>query len=179
MAHINLLNWREELHHQREQQFYGLLVVSAVLALVVVFGVHTYMAGQIDYQNSRNSYLQGEIKLVEAKIREIEELEREKQRLISKINVIESLQKNRPEVVYLFSELVETIPDGIRFSSVKQANRTVTIEGTAQSNARISSLMRNLEKSDWFRNPDLNVIQTKGSERNFTLRVTQISKGGK
>jgi len=179
MARINLLPWREELRKQRQQQFYFLAVGSAlVMALVVVF-IHLQINGMISEQEGRNRFLENEIKKVEEQIKEIEALERKKAQLLARMRVIERLQGNRPEVVHLFEQLVVRIPAGLYFTQVEQKERTLTIQGHAQSNARVSSMMRNLDASEWLENPALEVIEasSKGGERSrtFTLTVQQTS----
>ncbi len=176
MARINLLPWREELRKQRKQEFATVVVIAAAVMGVVVFAVHLFMAGQIDAQEARNSYLRTEIKAVEAKIKEIEDLEKEKASLLSRIKVIESLQSNRPAVVHLLEELVKAVPDGLYITRMKQAGNVVAIEGRAESNARVSAFMRNLDASPWFTNPSLGVIKTeKDDGRSFSLTVNQSS----
>ena len=183
MAHINLLPWREEKRKEQQKQFLSVTVLSVFLIALVILAVHLQYARMIDYQDSRNKFLQREISKVEKQIKEIEDLNKEKQRLLARMEVIQQLQRNRPEIVYLFDELVRIIPDGTYFNSFKQSNKALTIEGLAQSNARVSALMRNLEGSDWFANPVLNIIQADKADveatRKFTLRVTQTSKKAK
>lgn len=180
MAHINLLPWREELRKEKKKEFIGVTVAMAVLMGGVVLLVHLYFAGMIQYQESRNSFLQAEIRKVDESIKEIEELERQREQLISRMRVIESLQQNRPEVVYLFDELARLVPEGLFIQDLKQQGRDITINGKAQSNARISAFMRALESSPRFSTPLLNVITTdqRSAERTrqFTLRVTQLGQ---
>lgn len=178
MAHINLLPWREELRKQRKRDFF-IIVGSAAFAMVlVVVYLHFYFDGLIQNQEERNSFLKTEIKKVEAQIKEIEELEKKKAQLIARMQVIDQLQKNRPEIVHMFDELVRLVPEGMYLNSIVQKDRTITIEGSAQSNARVSALMRALDASEWFTNPMLDVIQSKtgkGEEglQTFKLRVNQ------
>jgi type IV pilus assembly protein PilN len=178
MAHINLLPWREDLRKQRKRDFF-IIVGSAAFAMVlaVVF-LHFYFVSLIENQDARNAYMQGEIKKVEAQIKEIQELEKKKAQLIARMQVIDQLQKNRPEVVHVFDELVRLVPEGMYLTSIVQKERIITIEGNAQSNARVSALMRALDASEWFTNPMLDVIQAKTSKgeeglQTFKLRVSQ------
>jgi len=178
MAHINLLPWREDLRKQRKRDFFIIAGSAAFAMVLVVVLLHFYFVGLIENQEARNSYLQGEIKKVEAQIKEIEELEKNKAQLIARMQVIDQLQKNRPEVVHLFDELVRLVPEGMYITSVVQKGNTLTIEGNAQSNARVSALMRALDTSDWFANPTLDVIQAKnekgqGELQSFKLQVRQ------
>lgn len=179
MARINLLPWREELRKEQRRQFFVMLGGSAFLMLLVVVYVHLHINGLIQDQESRNSYLQTQIKEVESKIKEIDNLERQRQQLLARMKVIEQLQGNRSEIVYLFEELAKAVPEGLYLATVKQSGRNLIIEGRAQSNARVSSFMRNLDASPWFENPVLEIIQTDSKAeqgmRSFTLRVTQVS----
>lgn len=178
MAHINLLPWREELRKQKKQEFFVVVGVAAGLMAMVVLGVHLYMAAQIDGQVGRNNFLKNEIKQVERKIAEIKELEKQKEQLIARMRVIEQLQSNRPSIVHLFDELVRVVPEGLYIDSLDQKGNSITIKGQAQSNTRVSALMRALDESPWFTRPSLDVISSKGSKgerksREFTLRVQQ------
>ncbi|KPK40564.1 MAG: hypothetical protein AMJ69_01870 [Gammaproteobacteria bacterium SG8_47] len=180
MARINLLPWREELRRQRLKQFVSIALGSVVLAALIVLLVHMNIAGAIDAQDSRNEFLKRKIKEVEEQIKEINELEAEKQRLLSRMEIIQQLQHNRPEVVHLFDEIVRRVPEGISLATIKQSSNSVVITGRAQSNARVSALMRNLNDSEWFAQPRLDIIQTKGKSNeanrasDFTLRVQQV-----
>lgn len=181
MAHINLLPWREELRKQRQKDFFVILGSAAFAMVLVVVYVHFYVAGQIEDQETRNSFLMAEVKKVEAQIKEIQELEKKKAQLIARMQVIDQLQKNRPEVVHLFDEMVRLVPEGMYLTNIVQKGRTLTIDGTAQSNARVSAFMRAMDASDWFGEPVLDVIQAdsgkasaKGENmRAFKLRVEQ------
>jgi type IV pilus assembly protein PilN len=175
MAKINLLPWRQERRQQKQKQFYVMLGISAAFGLAVAIGGIMYVDQLIDNQNKRNDLLTREIKGLEAKIKEIESLEKERASLLRRKQVIEELQSSRSQMVHLFDELVRTIPDGVRLLSIKQAGQQLTLNGTAQSNARVSSYMRSLQQSGWMTNPDLNIIEAKGGDRSmpyqFTLRV--------
>lgn len=180
MAHINLLPWREELRKQRNKNFYTIIGSVAGLMVVIVALVHLQIQSDIDHQNRRNSFLQKEIQIVNAKIEEIKELENKKQKLISRMEIIERLQSNRPEVVHLFDELAHLVPDGLYMLTVTQKSRLLTITGMAQSNARVSAFMRALDQSIWFEEPNLLVIRAekKGFKRarEFKLIVKQADQ---
>ncbi len=179
MAHINLLPWREELRKQKRQDFFVIIAVFAGLMLATVAAVHFYMAGLIENQNSRNNTLRSEIKVVERKIKEIKDLEKQKEQLLARMRVIEELQSNRPAAVHLLDELAKMVPDGLYLEELTQEGTKITIKGVAQSNARVSALMRSLEESPWFSKPSLDVINTtsKGARKNriFTLVVRQAA----
>lgn len=182
MARINLLPWRAERRKQRQNEFYMMLGAAAVLALIAAWGMVKYFDAQIAGQNERNSYLQREIAALDQQIKEIEELERTQSRLLARKQVIEQLQANRSQMVHLFDELVRTIPEGVRLTSIKQTGNQLTLDGLAQSNARVSSYMRNIEASGWMTKPDLRIIEAKGTDRQmpyqFTLTVTMTKPGG-
>jgi type IV pilus assembly protein PilN len=180
MARINLLPWRENLRKQRQREF-GLAAVGAlVITLLLGFLVHIRVEMMIDHQEGRNDFLRKEIAEMDRKIREIEELEKTKAKLLARMEVIQKLQGSRPEIVHLFDELVNTIPDGAFLTQVLQKDKGVTIDGRAQSNARVSAYMRNVDASQWIGGPSLQVIENKNQTgtgfSHFTLSVTQMRK---
>lgn len=176
MARINLLPWRAERRNQRQKEFYAMLGAAAVVAFVLSWGIVTYYSGQIAGQNVRNAYLQQQIRQVDQQIKEIEELDRKRARLLARKEVIEQLQANRSQMVHLFDELVRTIPDGVQLTSIKQTGSLLTIDGRVQSNARVSDYMRNIEASGWMSRPDLSIIEARDGDKSlpyvFSLRVT-------
>ena len=181
MAHLNLLPWREERRKEQLRQFFTMMGLSVVLMLLVILAVHLHYGRLISAQESRNSYLQNEITAVEKKIREINNLAKEKKRLLARMDVIQQLQRNRPGIVHLFEEMVKVIPEGAHIETLKQNNLQLTITGTAQSNARISAYMRNIESSDWLTKPQLNIIEKKGrskkgNERHFVLKAELLAQ---
>ncbi len=182
MAHINLLPWREELRKERQRQFAVVAIGSVVLMGLIILLVHLNIGRNIDNQDSRNRFLKKQIAEVEKQISAIRNLEREKQRLLDRMDIIQRLQRNRPEVVHLFDEIARRTPDGVYLTSIKEGGSNMVLRGVAESNARVSAFMRNLDASDWFTNPRLDVIQSKakGAERSsdFTLRVAIVAKGG-
>ena len=164
MARINLLPWRAERRANRQKEFYGMLGLAAVGGLVLSFLIWFHYNQQISGQNTRNQFLQAEIQKMEGKIKEIEALDKQKDRLLARKKVIEQLQANRSQMVHLFDSLVRTIPDGVALANIKQEGEILTLEGRAQSNARVSNYMRNLEGSGWMTNPDLSIIEAKAQE---------------
>ncbi|NOR52113.1 MAG: pilus assembly protein PilN [Gammaproteobacteria bacterium] len=154
--------------------------LAAGLMVVIIAAVHLQVQSEIDYQKRRNAYINTEIQLVDGQIKEIKDLQKKKQQLISRMGIIERLQGNRPEVVHLFYELANLVPDGLYLESVDQQSRLLTIKGTAQSNARVSAFMRALDQSIWFDEPNLLVIHAKtegvNRSRAFTLLVKQASQ---
>jgi type IV pilus assembly protein PilN len=178
MARINLLPWRVELRKQKQQEFLTLAGMFAVAAAIMVGGVHWYNNQLIDRQVSRNRFLEEQIAFLDKRIAEISELEKEKQRLLDRMRAIERLQTNRPLIVRFFDELVNSLPEGVSVLRLSQQGNSITINGVAQSNARVSSFMRNLEASDWLANPQLDIIQATDETgtrfSNFTLRFSQV-----
>lgn len=175
MARINLLPWRAERRRLRQKEFMAMLGLSALAAIVIAFLIVGFYKGQIKGQNERNAFLQNQITQVDAKIKEIEELDKKKAKLLARKEVIEQLQANRSQMVHLFDSLVRTIPDGVTLTALKQEGDVLTLTGRSQSNARVSSYMRNLESSGWMTNPDLSVIEAKGDNKGlpyeFNLQV--------
>jgi type IV pilus assembly protein PilN len=161
MARINLLPWREAERRQRKRDFLGTAVASLVLAAVLALAVHIQAERMIDGQQGRNQFLQKEIAALDVKIKKIQDLETTKAKLLTRMGIIQQLQESRPEVVHLFDELVATVPDGVYLTRVEQTGRSVIVEGQAQSNARVSSLMRNIEASSWLSSPTLLLIENK------------------
>ena len=178
MAKINLLPWRDELRKELQQQFYATIGAFIVITLCVWGAIHFINTQRIEYQQTRNQFLNEQIANLDKKIEEIKRLEKEKQRLKARIDAIEQLQGNRPLIVRLFDELVTSLPEGVSIVTVKQKGKAITISGVAQSNARVSSFMRKLEDSDWLGDPHLDVIQAKDDEgqrlSNFTMRFNQV-----
>lgn len=178
MAKINLLPWREEQRKQLTSQFIQRLLLCAVFTAVVVFYGWYHMGTLIDHQNARNRYLQNEILTLQAQLQEIKELESTKASLLARMDVIQRLQTRRPQVVHLFHELASTLPDGVFLSGIKQSKNAVTLEGLAESNARVSAYMRNLDASSWLRSPRLELIEASQEEErisNFKLHLQQTT----
>ncbi len=164
MARINLLPWRAERRKQREREFYTMLGFAALGGVLLSALIWFYYDRQIDGQNARNAYLQAEIEKVQAQNKEIDQLDRQKDRLLARKKVIEELQANRSQMVHLFDSLVRTIPDGVVLTTIKQEGDILTLEGRSQSNARVSAYMRNLEGSGWMTKPDLSIIEAKAAD---------------
>jgi type IV pilus assembly protein PilN len=182
MAKINLLPWRAERRKQRQKDFLVLLGITAAAAVLVAFGVVTYFNNLIENQTARNALLQREIAALDGRIKEIEDLERQRAALLARKAVIEQLQASRSQMVHLFDELVRTTPEGVRLTAVLQTGAQLTLEGVAQSNTLVSSFMRRIEVSGWMSRPDLSIIEAKGSDRlmpyQFSLRVTMTKPEG-
>lgn len=158
MANINLLPWREERRQELKQAFLLVLGAVALCGLLLVIVTHLMVNAAIDGQNQRNNYLKTQIDELTLQVNEIQDLEKKKQELLDRMTVIQELQGNRPIIVRIFDELVRTLPDGAFYNELKRTNDRIDLKGTAESNNRISSLMRKIEKSEWFASPNLNSV---------------------
>ncbi len=172
MIRINLLPHREEKRKARRQQFILLSALMALAGLVVWFVGHTLIAGYIDGQDAKNAFLKQEIAALDNDIAEIKGLREQAEALLSRKQVIESLQTNRTETVLVFNELARQLPEGVYLKSLKQTGPRINLVGYAQSNARVSNLMRNLEASPHLQNADL--VEVKAAVLN-TRRVSEFS----
>ena len=172
MARINLLPWRETRRHEKQKEFFTLMGLAVALCAIVVLMTHFEINGKIGHQERRNQYLTNETKILDDKIKEIKKLDSTRQALIERMEVIQNLQAARPGIVHLFDELVTTLPEGIHLTSLKQKDDVLKLAGRAESNARVSSYMRNIEASEWLSNPSLGVIETKETE---LARISEFS----
>ena len=174
---INLLPHREQKRQARQRQFISLAVSLAVLGLAIVALVHGVLAGQIETQKDRNGLLKKEIAKLDEQIKEIDRLREQIQAVLARKQVVETLQGNRSEAVHLLDQLVRQLPDGIYLSSVRQQGAKVTVTGYAQSNARVSTLMRNIEASPWLTRPELveiKLVQAPG-QTNRDLKINNFT----
>jgi type IV pilus assembly protein PilN len=160
MIRINLLPHREQKRQARQRQFVSVAIGLAVLGLAIVALVHVIFASQIENQQSRNKLLKDEIAKLDEQIKEIDKLREQTQALLSRKQVVETLQTNRTEAVHLLDQMVRQLPDGVYLRSLKQVGAKVTAIGYAQSNARVSTLMRNIESSPWLTQPELVEIKS-------------------
>lgn len=183
MARINLLPWREERRKARQKEFVGMLGLGVLAGVLLSILIYSFYTGRISNQNARNEYLRSEIAKVDGQIKEIEALDQKKATLLARKEVIEQLQSNRSQMVHLFDSLVRTIPDGVALSAIKQEGDILTLTGRSQSNARVSTYMRQLESSGWMTNPDLNVIEAKDGnpgmpyEFNLKVKLANLAEG--
>jgi len=177
---INLLPWREMRRREQDRQLLSIAVGAWILTGVILFYAHVHVSALIETQSKRNEFLNKEIAQVEQEIKEIAELKKQRQDLIARMNVIYQLQGDRTRVVRVFDELVRRLPEGVYLTSLKNTGDKLLMQGVAQSNARVSALMRSLSGSDWFATPELEVINVKekGSDRvsEFALSVKQAVK---
>ena len=174
MTRINLLPWREERRQELKQQFFVILVVVLLLGAGSVYLVDMGVQSRIDYQNQRNQFIVSETNNLEKQIQQIEELKKKRESLIERMKVIQDLQGNRPEIVKVFDEIVRTLPDGVYFREVKAEGDKLIMTGFAESNNRVSNLMRNLDASELFEAPNLSKVQAASKEQSvneFDLTV--------
>jgi len=160
MPRINLLPWREQERKVRRREFGVATGAAVVAALVFALGGKLVYSSWIDAQNEKNNLLKKEIVKLDAEIADIQDLEDRRQRLLARMEIIEKLQRKRPEIVHQFDELVRTVPDGVYLSSVKQTGNKLEMKGVAQSSTRVSTFMRNIDTSTWMDNPELQVVET-------------------
>jgi type IV pilus assembly protein PilN len=182
MARINLLPWREQLREERKKEFLTVLVLIVLFAGALVFLGDRVFTGKIDHQNARNEFLQKEITLLETRIKEIEQLQARRTQLLDRMKIIQDLQGNRPIIVRVFDEIARTLPDGVHFGSLGMKGSTISVEGSAESNSRVSNLMRQMDGSDWLTSPNLTAVRavTAGGldQANvFELSVKQTEPG--
>jgi type IV pilus assembly protein PilN len=159
MAEINLLPWRDERRAEQKKEFLTVLGLVAVVAMLLVFVADLVIGGQIQHQKDRNAYLQTNIDALNKQVEEIRELQRKRTQLLDRMKVIQELQGNRPIIVRILDQLVRTVPDGIFYTNVSAKDQVITIKGIAESNNRVSSLMRRLDASDWFKDPNLEGVR--------------------
>lgn len=187
MPRINLLPWRAEQRLLRRNQFFVALGVAAVVAGVLLLLANLTFNSFIGHQQDRNQLLKTEIASLDQRIAEIVDLEEKKDRLLARMEIIEQLQRSRPGIVHVFDEVVRTMPDGVYLTGIKQTGRRMEIVGAAESNTRVSALMRNIDGSEWLTSPDLEVVEVKTNNRGqvtggrfseFTIFARQTSPDG-
>jgi type IV pilus assembly protein PilN len=179
MPRINLLPWRAEQRQERKKQFFMALGGAAIVAVGIVYLSKLTVEGWITNQSGRNAILTHEIAELDKQIEEIKGLENQRERLIARMKVIGELQRSRPEVVHLFDEIVKAVPEGIHLTEVKQTGNHIELQGMAQSSTRVSTLMRNIDASDWLSDPGLDVVQTVANgpehQSQFKLFAQQVA----
>jgi type IV pilus assembly protein PilN len=178
MAYINLLPWREELRKEQTRQFVTLMIISVILVGSIMLLIHINVEKLIDHQAHRNNILEQEIQKLENELREIQDLEETKRKLLSRMEIIQSLQQRRPQIVHVFDEIVRTLPEGVYINSIVQQGDKLEFTGMAESNGRVSAYMRNIDASDWLTEPKLKVIEAKrkdGRGSEFILETKQTA----
>ena len=173
MPRINLLPWREQDRKIRRREFMVAAGGAIFASVIFILGGKVLYSSWTDAQNAKNNLLKKEIVKLDAQIADIQDLENRKQRLVARMEIIEKLQRKRPEIVHLFDEIVKTVPDGIYLTAIKQTGNKLEIHGVAQSSTRVSTFMRNIDSSVWMDNPVLQVVESSrdapAGGSNFTL----------
>lgn len=179
MIRINLLPHRAEKRRAQQIQFIAFSVISVVLGALIVGFVHVTIMAQIDYQERRNVFLNKEIVVLDKQIDEIKKLREQTKSLLARKNVVENLQSTRADVVHLLDQMLRILPDGVYLKSIKQVGSKISLIGYAQSNARVSTLMRSIEDSPWLEAPTLieihatTVSGTRLSEFSLSFNLTK------
>lgn len=183
MAKINLLPWREELRKKKQQDFLASIGAGVLMTALLLLLVYLHIESLKDYQGRRNKMIKDEIAVLDKKIDEIKDIEEKKSKLLTKIDVIQKLQESRPEVVHLFDELARATPDGVYLTKFIQVGSNLTLDGKAESNARVSAFMRAIDNSPWLANPVLGVIKGQGKNsgvmNDFSMTAKQEQKTDK
>ena len=178
MPRINLLPWREQQRRERKLSFFVALGGATAAALVATFAGYLVFQQQINAQESRNERLRGEIKVLDAQIQEINNLESQKQRFIGRMQVIDKLQRSRSEVVHMFDEITNLVPDGVYLTAFKQNQRKLRFDGVAQSSTRVSTFLRNIDSSQWIKDSSLAGVESKQGQTNgnsFIVYADQVA----
>jgi type IV pilus assembly protein PilN len=179
MAKINLLPWREELRKKKQQDFLAAIGAGVLVTILILTLVYMYIEGMKEYQTRRNKILKDEIAILDKRIEEIKDIEEKKNRLLTKIEVIQKLQESRPEIVHLFDELAKTTPEGVYLTKFAQLGQTLTVDGKAESNARVSAFMRAIDNSPWLNSSKLGVIKGQGKNNGEMNDFSMTAKLGK
>lgn len=186
MANINLLPWREERRQELKKAFLTILGMVVVVGVLLVILADMAVSGAVDGQRGRNTYLQQQITELDLQVKEIRDLEKKKQELLDRMKVIQELQGNRPIIVRIFDELVRTLPDGVFYDKLNRKVDVISLTGIAESNNRISSLMRQVDKSEWFAGPNLTAVEAQPNygeqaskfSLSFKISTPSIEEGG-
>lgn len=182
MANINLLPWREELRQEKQRQFMSILLLTAIFGIVFMYAVYSFFDSKTGSQRNRNSYLQEEIRKLDSDIKEIEALEKERQELVDRMDLIQNLQKSRPQVVHLFDSIVKAVPEGVNLSSITRVENKLSFEGIAESSPRVSNFLRNVETSEWIKGIDVKTLEgdtDSGANRKKFVAEAQVDAPSK
>jgi type IV pilus assembly protein PilN len=180
MPRINLLPWREEHRQKRQRDFLISLAAAFVAGVAAIALINLSYSNRIDHQSDRNEKIEAEIVKLQLAITEIDGLERQKERLLARMEIIEQLQRSRPEIVHLFDEMVRRLPEGVYLTGMKQTGARVEIKGVAQSSTRVSALMRLMDASEWMSDPDVVKVETTevgpSRQAEFVVNIKQVGK---
>jgi len=173
VTNINLLPWREELKQKRGKQLVNAILFGWLVAGGLAYLMIMYWDGRIEHQNSRNTYLQNEITSLQETLKEIENLKEKRDEIVERLEVIQELQLDRAQIVHVFDDLVQKMPEGIYLDQINKKGSSLDVQGFAQANARVSSLMRNLDASTWFKSPQLKIV--KNTKNKSGLELSQFN----
>ena len=186
MANINLLPWREWERERRQREFLGQIGAVLLVGVLLVVGAGVFLDNSIESQEGRNKFMQAKISALDERIAEIRELRKQREDLLARMRVIQELQGNRPVIVRVFDQVVQTLAKGVHYRAVKYAGTSLNVDGVAESNNRISALMRNIDGSDWFTQPNLKGIKEDPTNSDygeqastFNLSFVQINPNAK
>ncbi|MFT7651991.1 MAG: type IV pilus assembly protein PilN [Limisphaerales bacterium] len=186
MANINLLPWREWERERRQREFLGQIGAVLLVGVLLVVGAGVFLDNSIESQEGRNKFMQAKISVLDERIAEIRNLRKQREDLLARMRVIQELQGNRPVIVRVFDQVVQTLAKGVHYRSVKYAGTSLDVDGVAESNNRISALMRNIDGSDWFTQPNLKGIKEDPTNSDygeqastFNLSFVQINPNAK
>lgn len=177
MAQINLLPWRDERRQELKKEFLSVIAFVVALAVGLILLGDRVVNSQIDSQTARNKYLSEHIEVLNKQVAEIRDIQKKRNQLLDRMRVIQELQGNRPVIVRILDQLVRTVPDGVFYTNLQNHNRVITLKGIAESNNRVSSLMRRLDASDWLADPNLDAVRAapeygdQATRFNLTVRV--------
>ncbi len=179
MTKLNLLPWRETYRREKNIEFGITTGIFAVLTMGLVFVGIQFAQGKVDFQNERNARLDSEIVLLQQELMEIKELEKTKNDLLSRMEIVQELQAQRPKIVHILYEIANNLPDGVFLTSLRQDGETrLLLEGQAESNARVSALMRQLNDSTYLSKPKLEIIAADKVFGNSTFKLSMHSDSG-
>ncbi len=179
MSNINLLPWRQELRKQRQQEFIAILIAVSLVAVGIVLFAHMALSKQVSDQEERNQYIKSEISKLDSQITEIDALQKRRDELLSRMKVIQDLQGRRPVIVRVFDELVRVMPDGVYLKSLERKGDAFTITGVAESSNQVANLMRNLDASPWFKNPQLSTVAADQSAASKAAKDGEKQQGSR
>lgn len=175
MTHINLLPWRETLREERKREFLSILVVAVVVSAGILFLVHSYISGEINGQRARNEFLQSRLQVLDQRVAGINELRQQKEDIRERMSVIADLQGTRPVIVRIFDELVRTLPEGVYYENLSRVENTISMQGSAESYARITELLRALGDSEWFQEVVLDDIAAAADDDSASTQAFTFS----
>jgi type IV pilus assembly protein PilN len=183
MAQINLLPWRDERRQELKKEFFAIIAIVLAFAVALVLLADRVVNSQIDHQNDRNRYLSEHIAILDKQVAEIRDIQKKRNQLLDRMRVIQELQGNRPIIVRILDQLVRTVPDGVFYTNLGTKDKVITIRGIAESNNRVSSLMRRLDASDWLADPNLDAVRSvpkygeQATSFNLTVKVQLPTSG--